>query len=237
MKIGQVYFSMEDFDKAMQYANESAALADKLKLTDFQKDIALLLSQIYYAQQKFKMAYEKGILHKELNDSIFSVKNIDQAAQIKYRYVYKQRENSLQNQVNTKDVQLESSQQQKMWWIIGSLCLLVVFGMVMAMVKIRKVKMESKQLLTEQKLRRSQMNPHFIFNSIQNIRSLIYNKKENEAVDYLNKFSSLTRQILESSDENYTSLADEVKLIHNYVTIQQLMQNPYSFPQCSRNHS
>jgi tetratricopeptide (TPR) repeat protein len=223
MKMGQVYYDSNDLDTALQYADESAAIADKLKITDFQKDLALLHSEIYYSQQKFKLAYEKSLLNQKLNDSIFSVKNIDKAAQIKHKYAYRKKESSLKNDIKKKDGQLEESQQEKFWWITGSVCMLGAFCLAMALVKTKKVKMENKQLLTEQKLRRSQMNPHFIFNSIQNIRSLIYDKKENEAVDYLNKFSSLTRQILESSDESYTSLADEVKLIHNYVTIQQLL--------------
>jgi sensor histidine kinase YesM len=83
--------------------------------------------------------------------------------------------------------------------------------------------MENRQLLMEQKLRRTQMNPHFIFNSLQNVGSLIREKKEGEAVQYLNQFSKLTRQILESSDENYVSLEDEIDLLKNYIGIQQML--------------
>ncbi len=75
----------------------------------------------------------------------------------------------------------------------------------------------------KQKLLITQMNPHFIFNSVQNIRSLINNKQNDEAVDYLGKFSTLTRQILENSNENYISLEEEVQMIHNYLSIQQLL--------------
>ncbi|RZJ34899.1 MAG: tetratricopeptide repeat protein [Flavobacterium sp.] len=75
----------------------------------------------------------------------------------------------------------------------------------------------------KQKLLITQMNPHFIFNSVQNIRSLINNKQNDEAVDYLGKFSTLTRQILENSNENYISLDEEVQMIQNYLSIQQLL--------------
>jgi sensor histidine kinase YesM len=63
---------------------------------------------------------------------------------------------------------------------------------------------EKSQL--RQKLLLSQMNPHFVFNSIDNIKSLIYNKKDDQAVNYLTKFSKLMRQILEHSNENYIAL-------------------------------
>jgi len=82
----------------------------------------------------------------------------------------------------------------------------------------------------KQKLLITQMNPHFIFNSVQNIRSLINNKQNDEAVDYLGKFSKLTRQILENSNENYISLQEELEMIENYLSIQQLLyENKFKF--------
>lgn len=82
----------------------------------------------------------------------------------------------------------------------------------------------------KQKLLITQMNPHFIFNSVQNIRSLINNKQNDEAVDYLGKFSKLTRQILENSNENYISLKEELEMIENYLSIQQLLyENKFKF--------
>jgi LytS/YehU family sensor histidine kinase len=76
-----------------------------------------------------------------------------------------------------------------------------------------------------QKLLLTQMNPHFIFNSIDNIQSLIYNKQEKDAVNYLTKFSKLTRQILENSNESYVSFSEELAMIDNYLVIQQLLYN------------
>lgn len=82
----------------------------------------------------------------------------------------------------------------------------------------------------KQKLLVSQMNPHFIFNSIENIQQLIYDNKDQDAVNYLSKFSVLTRQILENSNENYISLSEEVAMIGNYLSIQQLLySNKFDF--------
>lgn len=82
----------------------------------------------------------------------------------------------------------------------------------------------------KQKLLVTQMNPHFIFNSVQNIRSLITNKQNDEAVDYLGKFSKLTRQILENSNENYIALKEEVEMMENYLSIQQLLyENKFKY--------
>jgi sensor histidine kinase YesM len=69
------------------------------------------------------------------------------------------------------------------------------------------------------------MNPHFIFNSIDNIQSLIHHHQNQEAINYLAKFSKLTRQILENSNENFITLAEELVMIENYLSIQQLLYN------------
>jgi LytS/YehU family sensor histidine kinase len=77
----------------------------------------------------------------------------------------------------------------------------------------------------KQKLLLTQMNPHFIFNSIDNIQSLIHHHQNQEAINYLAKFSKLTRQILENSNENFITLAEELVMIENYLSIQQLLYN------------
>jgi len=77
----------------------------------------------------------------------------------------------------------------------------------------------------KQRLLLTQMNPHFIFNSVDNIQSLIYSNKNEDAISYLTKFSKLTRQILENSRENYISLAEELHMMDNYITIQKLLYN------------
>jgi len=68
----------------------------------------------------------------------------------------------------------------------------------------------------------SQMNPHFIFNSLNSIKlNIIKNKKEN-AVYYLNKFSKLIRNILTISREKEVSLQDEIDTLELYISIENL---------------
>jgi tetratricopeptide (TPR) repeat protein len=237
LKMGFIYKIKKDYKKALYYASESSVLSDKAGLIEYQRDISKLRSEIYYENQEYKLAYENSASLNKLHDSIYKKENIDGIAQVKYKYEFKDslnsaklRENSLKRTVKVKDAELMTSHRRTMWWIVGFACLLIALCIILALVKIRRVKMRNKQLLTEQKLLRSQMNPHFIFNSLQNIRSLIHNKREEEAVNYLNRFSSLTRQILETSNENYISLEEEIGIIKNYLAIQQLLfSHPFNY--------
>ncbi|MDP5139336.1 MAG: histidine kinase, partial [Spirosomaceae bacterium] len=81
--------------------------------------------------------------------------------------------------------------------------------------------MYEKQLReTEMMALRSQMNPHFIFNSLNTIRNFILQNDNGNANKYLAKFSKLLRQILSYSRSNTISLADEIETVKLYLELE-----------------
>ena len=71
-------------------------------------------------------------------------------------------------------------------------------------------------------LLRSQMNPHFIFNSLNSIKLYIINNEKENAVYYLNKFSKLIRKILATTREKQITLAEEIETIELYLNIENI---------------
>lgn len=69
---------------------------------------------------------------------------------------------------------------------------------------------------------RSQMNPHFIFNSLNSIKSYIIENEAEEAVYYLNKFAKLIRKFLASTREKESTLKEELDTMKLYVNIENL---------------
>jgi two-component system LytT family sensor kinase len=69
---------------------------------------------------------------------------------------------------------------------------------------------------------RSQLNPHFMFNALTSIQNLINKNNISDANFYLSKFAGLTRQVLDSNNENFLSLEDEVKMLTDYLQMEQL---------------
>lgn len=230
LKIGRVYFEQKEFETALKYANLSLIISKEMDYVIYQRDANLLLADIYYETKQYKLAYEKSNSHKELQDSLFSKTTLNNLAEVKYKYEFadslnkaKEVASTLEQSVQNKDFELNETKSQKSWLISGTIALIFILLCTVFFLRNRRIKMKKKQLLTEQKLLLSQMNPHFIFNSIENIQSLIYNKKDTEAVDYLTRFSQLTRQILENSTKNYISLSEEIDIITDYLSIQQLL--------------
>jgi hypothetical protein len=216
----QINFSKKQIsEQQLKYEFEKTALQQKiiqqkklaaLKL-ESEKKTAFETSKNKLAQQQLKYDFER----KELNQKILQGKKVSAI--------------KLQGEKKAAAIKLDGEKKtaQRNNWLIGlsGILLLLLLG-VYFYYRNNKQKqaisvLEKDQI--KQKLLVSQMNPHFIFNSIENIQQLIYDKKDTDAVNYLDKFSVLTRQILEHSNENYISLTEEIGMIGNYLSIQQLL--------------
>lgn len=69
---------------------------------------------------------------------------------------------------------------------------------------------------------KSQMNPHFIFNALNSIQSLVRFNKNREAYKYINKFALLLRQTLHYSDKDFIPLEQELELLNNYLEMENM---------------
>jgi LytS/YehU family sensor histidine kinase len=113
------------------------------------------------------------------------------------------------------------------WWFM--LLALAVFGLVLILVirrriAIIKTKANIKQQLNSLEIRalRSQMNPHFIFNSLNSISQLVASKRNDEGLQYLSKFSKLLRLVLDESEKSFISLKDEMRILDLYLQLETL---------------
>jgi tetratricopeptide (TPR) repeat protein len=227
MRLGELYNKKKEYKKADFYLTKALAIAKEHKNYALQEEAAEILFKVSKESGDFKKALEMHQLHDEQMDyaKLDKSKNLMEKQQLKYDFDKKEFNYKLASQKKTA---------AKNNWLIGlsGVLLLVLLGLYFYYRNNKQKQaitvLEKDQI--KQKLLVSQMNPHFIFNSIENIQQLIYDKKDNDAVNYLNKFSILTRQILENSNETYISLSEEVAMTENYLAIQQLLySNKFDF--------
>lgn len=90
--------------------------------------------------------------------------------------------------------------------------------------KREKLKNKYKAELTEMEMTalRSQINPHFLFNTLNSINNYILRNEGDKASKYLVKFSSLMRTILSNSSKKYISLTDELKALQLYIEMENM---------------
>jgi len=117
------------------------------------------------------------------------------------------------------------------WWFIVLAILFLLTGIIVG-VRMRLNQIRKKERLNsdfqkrlaelEMEALRAQMNPHFIFNSLNSINNFILKNESEQASDFLVKFSRLVRQVLNNSKQKYVTLADEIKALSLYIELEQL---------------
>jgi len=112
------------------------------------------------------------------------------------------------------------------WFICLSIgCLLaLLFGLFFARMKrLRQKTVIDKQLMqTQMKALQAQMNPHFIFNSLNSIREMILSEANNEASHYLSQFAQLIRITLEQSTRETVLLSSTIDYLHLYIEMETI---------------
>lgn len=113
------------------------------------------------------------------------------------------------------------------WSAIAGAVFLIAFLLVWQRrraLKRAKEKLDTKRKLHEMEIRtlKAQMNPHFIFNSLNSIQQFIMRNENNKAELYLSKFSKLIRELLESNTRESLSVREEVEIITGYLEMESL---------------
>lgn len=117
------------------------------------------------------------------------------------------------------------------WWFIAGFILLFLFttSLVFRIVYTNRnrKRLEKLNLIhqnSELKIRslQGQMNPHFIFNSLNSVQNFILSSKTKEALIYLGSLGKLIRSNLENISEEFISLYEEIEFLKNYVDIEKL---------------
>ena len=216
------YSKLHRFDTANSYLNQAMALAIEEK--DMQTITAVWhrRSDNYRLQGRYQealAALDSSLTNYEHEvDSSFATK----ARELETQYAVKAKDDEIHNLSFANEANRKIGRQQQ--WIIiilGSVViLLTVLGIVLRRRRVLAEKL--KQTSLEQRLLRSQMEPHFIFNTLSVLQSFIRNNEGDKAIRYLNQFARLLRVSLENSRESFVPLKDEVAALENYLSLQAM---------------
>lgn len=117
------------------------------------------------------------------------------------------------------------------WWfrlLVVLFILSLVFGYFQA--RLYLVKREEKERANfqqqiaqlEMKALRAQMNPHFIFNSLNSIQTFMMKNETEQALSYLSRFARLIRNVLDHSQLNTIPIGKELEMLENYLELEKL---------------
>jgi len=111
--------------------------------------------------------------------------------------------------------------------VIGFLLISLYFYQIHRIDKRNKEKLEKQRIQTdllesELKALRSQMNPHFIFNSLNSIQDLILQQDTDASYDYIVLFADLVRSTLNYSNKDFISIDKELEFLEVYLSLEKL---------------
>lgn len=113
---------------------------------------------------------------------------------------------------------------QEIWFLL--LVLLFIWGISYTYIRIREQNLrklsslQKERMMFEYEHLKSQVNPHFLFNSLNTLTGLIEDDQQ-QAITYTTQLSDLYRNMLSHKDKDLVSLADEWKILQNYIYIQK----------------
>lgn len=126
---------------------------------------------------------------------------------------------------------------QPMFFVyLGALLQCIIFSILLGLI-IKRIEQKSKnaevklavKLMEMEELKmtalQSQMNPHFLFNSLNSINNFVLKNDVEKASDYITKFSKLIRVILNSSSSPTSMLSEELDILALYVKLEQMRVN------------
>lgn len=212
--ISKIYLSQKEVNKSIEYLKESYQIALENGHTFKAQDLVSKLADLYsnHGKKSEVVPLYKNFIAK-LNtviekDSSLWDKELIASTELKIQ--------KLEAERALKD-KLISTQNRINYFLIGGISILgVLFFLLYKAYK--SMQLSNKKI--ELQALRKEMNPHFIFNSLNSVNQFISSNDERTANQYLSRFSSLMRTVMENSNNDFITLDKELKLIKNYVELE-----------------
>ncbi|WP_127021453.1 tetratricopeptide repeat-containing sensor histidine kinase [Flagellimonas beolgyonensis] len=219
---GWAHTKLGNFDQAHDFISKGLDMAINRNMPSsilygYQK-----LSELEYDRGDFKKAYEYYKKADENAAQISSATNLRYMNDIIERYETDKKNNQIAVLAKQNEIVRLRLKKNETTLLVSALIVGLISSILYILYRQYQSKNEKRVLTLEQKMLRSQMNPHFLFNSLNSIKLYIINNEQKNAVHYLNKFSKLVRKILEASSQREISLAEELETVELYMNIENI---------------
>ncbi len=222
----QIFSSRRQYQSAINSALKSVELSEEIGDPQQLGKAYGNLFEIYQNSGDYRKALKAYIRQDAISDSLLSRQNIKTVEELETKYESEKKDRSIEALTQKNQIQDLRLSQQRLWLFVSFIGIIgmILFVTVIYLRNKRRIAEQAKESEDlRQKLLRIQLNPHFTYNSLNAIQSMIYeNKDKQKTADYLSSFSSLMRNILELNQRDYITLEEELDFIENYIEVQQM---------------
>ncbi|MGB5555510.1 MAG: tetratricopeptide repeat protein [Flavobacteriaceae bacterium] len=222
INLGWTLMNLNEYKPAREHLLQGLELAQKYNLPSEISEANKYLSDLLTKQGDYKNAIEYYKTAIQVEDEVSNDRNLRYVNDMILRYEADKKSNQIEALAKDNEAVKQRLQKNKIIFLISGFVLLLLAGLFYITYRQYQLKNEKKMLTLEQTMLRSQMNPHFLFNSLNSIKLYIINNEKKNAVHYLNKFSKLVRKILEASSLKEIPLAEELETVALYMNIENI---------------
>lgn len=180
------------------------------------------LYKINVKKNNTEEALRYHIAYTNAGDSLSKIRRNRELIELQTKYETEKKEEQIEylsQENNLNELKLKQTR-YFLFGMVGFVVLIIIVSLFI--IRLNKLRDKQHSLILQQKLFRSQMNPHFIFNSLTSIQNFILDEESGKASKYLSRFSKLVRHILDSSVEEFVTLEEEISTIKNYLELQKI---------------
>lgn len=227
--VAEVLFEKKNYLEAEKFVSTGLIIAQSGDFLMPQRDIYKLQSDLFTIQNRFKDAFLAYRNYIAIRDSIADTDKKNAILRNELQTVFDNKENLLQHENARVKLDMVKQMIIRRWvtWIASVLILLFLAGIYLykkrrdLLQKQSETELKSEVTEMELKALRAQMNPHFIFNSLNSISNFINTHHIELADDYITSFAKLMRLTLELSEERTISLQQELEHLGLYLKLEQ----------------
>ncbi|MEL6651155.1 MAG: histidine kinase, partial [Bacteroidota bacterium] len=228
LNLGLFEVEQSRYGVGMRYLREGEEIANSLD-SDMLKRLAYRnLAEALYLQGRYEQALDYLNQYHDLKDSMLNVDRMEGIRRIEFKYQQEKKQKELSRLEGEKLIQetelLESrlANDETAWRMLYLLALLCLGGLIAWWFWHRqKLTARNQQTELQQRLLRSQMNPHFLFNALNSIQRLFQDRDNQRANEYLNGFGQLMNDILDQSGKAWIPMVDELRTLELYLRMEQ----------------
>jgi LytS/YehU family sensor histidine kinase len=210
------------FEEAQHNLNKGLEIAKKYNLLSEMEEAYSFLADLWEFKDDFKKSKEFFLEAASVEEIISNDRNRRYLADLISRSETEKKNSQIEVLAKENEIINLKLRRNQNTLLIGALLLALFTLMLYILYRQAQLKSDKKMLTLEQTMLRSQMNPHFLFNSLNSIKLYIINNEKKNAVHYLNKFSKLVRKILEASSLKEIPLAEELETVELYMNIENI---------------
>jgi tetratricopeptide (TPR) repeat protein len=219
---------------AINYLKQSNKINKEEGLLFYLESFSMNLSDAESLLGNYKDALESYKQHSLINDSIFSLTSNRKIASLETKQQADLKEKEIVILNKDKQIQVSEIKRQRLIRnsMLGAVGVAAIIALLLVRLFNRKRKNEFDKQVSEVEMKalRAQMNPHFIFNSLNSIHRFIQLNNSDDALEYLVKFSKLMRLILENSRYKEVALEKDLEALRLYMDLEAArMDNKFTY--------